>query len=334
MAAINTYGDIPPQVAAHAVVKMLMRGIPFEVLGPLAQPYVIPTNNSKVARFRRFEALSNTGISTPLVEGVPPAGQTPTKTDVDATISQYGNWVGFSDFLIETIDSPYLDQITEVLGEQQAQIAEIIRFNAVKAGTNVSYSNGASRGAVNTPLTLDTQRSAVRTLQRGNASPITDKISSSPNFRTEPVEQAYAAVCHADVVNDIRRMSGFISPKQYRSGNPSPGEVGAVDDVVYYRSTLFTAFANAGGAKAGSGTTMISTAGTSADVYPVIYMGKNAFASVVLRGMAASSVKVVNPKPAIGQPLGQQGTAGWLMGMASVILNDNFLVRAEVAATA
>jgi N4-gp56 family major capsid protein len=334
MAAINTYGDIPPQVAKFAIGKMLMRGIPNEILGKILTPHVLPSHSSKVLTLRRFEALSNTGITTPLVEGVPPAGQTPTKTDVDITVQQYGNWVGFSDLLLETIDSPYMQEVTDILGEQMSQIAETIRWNAVKAGTNKEYANGSARTDVNTPINIDMQRRCTRTLFRGNAKPIGSKISSNGNFRTEPVEQHFPAVTHVDVENDIRRMPGYISPKQYRSGNPEPGEIGAVDNVVYYRSTLFTPFADGGAAKSGSGTTMVSTTGTSSDVYPVVYFGQDAAATVVLRGMNSASIKVVAPRPAIGQPLGQQGTAGWLMAMAAAITNDNFLNRGEVAATA
>jgi N4-gp56 family major capsid protein len=43
---------------------------------------------------------------------------------------------------------------------------------------------------------------------------------------------------------------------------------------------------------------------------------------------------VVNPKPAPGDPLAQRGTVGWKAWQAAVILNDAWMARAEVAATA
>jgi N4-gp56 family major capsid protein len=42
---------------------------------------------------------------------------------------------------------------------------------------------------------------------------------------------------------------------------------------------------------------------------------------------------VVNPKATESDPLGQRGTAAWKLWNATVILQDAFLVRAEVAAT-
>lgn len=331
---LNTFGDLPTALAANLVARMLNVGLPVEILGKYAMPYVIPDGSTKVARFSRYNPLPLTGPLTPVVEGVTPAGQQATRTDIDITCQQYINWVGFTDVLELISDTPYLQQLTKRLGEQQMQVTEIIRYNAIKAGTNVVYANGAGRSSVNTPFTRNLQRQALRTIKRNNGLPFTDKISSTPDFRTEPVEQSYIAVCHTDVENDIRNADGFISVKQYRSGNPSPGEIGAIEDCIYFRSTLFSPVIDAGGAKAGANGTAISTAGTSADVYPIIYLAQEAFGSVILRGMFSTSIMLTNPKQTSSDPGGQRGVAAWKMMMASDILHQGWLNRAEVAALA
>jgi N4-gp56 family major capsid protein len=43
---------------------------------------------------------------------------------------------------------------------------------------------------------------------------------------------------------------------------------------------------------------------------------------------------VVNPKPAAGDPLAQRGTVGWKLYQGTVILQDAFMARLEVCATA
>ncbi len=327
--ATQVYGDISPRTAAHAVVKMLVRAVPILLLERFGQAYVMPNKSTKVAKFRRYNALAL--ATTPLVEGVTPSGKKVTTTDVTATLEQFGDFVEFSDVIEDTHEDPFLAETSGVLGEQAGQTVETIRYNVIKAGTNVVYANGASRAAVNTPISRELQRSAVRTLQRQNAEYFTEAGASDTNYRTEPIEAAYVALVHTDVGNDIRDMEGFISTKQYGAGvKPYPNEIGSVEDVRYIRSTLFTAFADAGGAKG----TMISTTGTSADVYPVIFLAKNAFGIVPLKGKDSLSIMVVNPKPAHGDPLGQRGTAGWKTMQTAVILNDAFLVRGEVAATA
>ena len=156
-------------------------------------------------------------------------------------------------------------------------------------------------------------------------------VGSTPDYRTEPVEASFVALCHTDVENDIRNMDGFIPTKQYNAATkPFANEIGAVEDVRYIRSTLFTPFADGGGAKGA----IISTTGTSADVYPVLYIAKRAYGVVPLKGKDALTPMIVNPKPAPGDPLGQRGTIGWKTMQTCVILNDNFMVRGEVAATA
>lgn len=323
----QVYGDITPRTAAHAVAQMLTRGIPILMLEKFGETYVMPNKSTKTAKFRRYNALAL--ATTPLVEGVTPTGKKLTVTDVTATLEQYGDFVPFSDVIADTHEDPYLQQATEVLGEQAAQTVETIRYNIIKAGTSVDYANGSARTDVNTPISLTLQRACTRALKRQNADYITQVVASTPNFSTEPIEAAYIALCHTDVENDIRNMAGFIPTKSYGTTKPFPNEIGSVEDVRYIRSTLFTAFADAGGAKGA----MISTTGTSADVYPVLYLGRRAYGIVPLKGKDSLSIMVVNPKPAPGDPLGQRGTAGWKTMQTAVILNDLFMIRAEVAAT-
>lgn len=321
------YGDITPRTAAHAVARMLSRGIPHLVLEKFGQTYVMPTKSTKVAKFRRYNALPL--ALTPLVEGVTPAGSRVTVTDVTATLTQHGDYVPFSDVIEDTHEDPFLQEVSDLLGEQAAQTVETLRYNVVKAGTNLFYANGSGRTDVNTPLTLALQRKATRALKRQNAMMITKVVASTPAFRTEPVEAAFIGLVHPDVENDIRNISGFISTKQYGTVTPWANEIGAVEDVRYLRSTIFTSFPSAGGA-AGA---MVTTNTTEADVYPVLYLAKDAFGIVPLKGKDSLSIMIVNPKPAAGDPLGQRGTAGWKTMQTTVILNDAWMVRVEVAAT-
>jgi N4-gp56 family major capsid protein len=324
---VQVYGDITPRTAAHAVVKMLTRGIPYLILEKFGQTYVMPTKSTKVAKFRRYNALSL--ATDPLVEGVTPVGKTVTVTDVTATLQQYGDYVTHSDVIEDTHEDPYLQQVSELLGEQSGQTVETLRYNVLKAGTNVFYANGSARTDVNTVLTLDLQRKCTRSLKRQNAMQFTNIVASTPAYRTEPIEAAFIGLVHTDVENDIRGMDGFIPTKQYGQTTPWQNEIGSVEDVRYIRSTIFTAWADGGAATS----TMISTTGSVADVYPVIYLARDAYGIVPLKGKDSLSIMVVNPKPVAGDPLGQRGTAGWKTMQTTVILNDLFMARAEVAAT-
>lgn len=322
------YGDITPRTAAYAVARMLARGVPHLVIEKFGQTYVIPNKMTKVAKFRRYNALPL--AVTPLVEGVTPAGSKVTVTDVTVTLEQYGDFVPYSDVIEDTHEDPFLMEVSGVLGEQAAQTVETLRYNVLKAGTNVFFANGANRAAVNTALTLVLQRRATRALKRQNARQITSVVATTPAFNTTPVEAAFIGLVHPDVENDIRTIAGFIPTKSYGTVTPWANEIGAVEDVRYLRSTIFTSFADAGGAFGG---TTISTGGAQSDVYPVLYLSKDAYGIVPLKGKDSLAIMVVNPKPSSGDPLGQRGTAGWKTMQNTVILNDAWMVRAEVAAT-
>ena len=326
--AIVSFGDISPRTAAYASKDLLTRGLPFLVLEKFGQSKPLPANNSKTIKFRRYTALPNT--PTVLTEGVTPAGTPLSYQDVTATLSQLGNLTQISDVVMDTHEDPVLREATDLLGEQAAQMVEKLRFGIVKAGTNVIYANGATRVAVNSIVNLTLQRRAVRSLKRQNASFITKVIRSTVAFGTENVAPGFVALIHPDCEADVRGMVGFTPAEKYGSLTPWENELGKVEDVRYVSSTIFEPFLDAGGAKG----EMLSSSGVSADVYPILYLGANAYGIVALKGMYAITPMVVNPKPSDSDPLAQRGSVGWKTMQTAVILNDAWMVRGEVAATA
>lgn len=344
---LTVYSDITPRQTAFSVANLLKRAMPYMMLERFGQAYPIPKNNTKVAKWRRYYLTGGTGsysgqagkfnvplADTPLTEGVTPAGSTLENKDYTVTLQQYGDFLEFTDVIMDTHEDfpPLLREMTDILGEQAAHTIETLRFNVLRAGTNVFYANGSARADVNTAVSLTLQRRITRSLKRQNAKPITSMVASTVKYNTQPIEAAFIALCHPDVENDIRDMAGFISVKQYGSNvEAMEGEIGSVEDVRYVRSTVFEAWEDAGAAAGGN---VLSTTGTSADVYPILYLARDAYGIVPLRGKEAVEVMVVQPKATNTDPLAQRGTIGWKCWNATVILQDAFMVRAEVAATA
>lgn len=352
--ALTTYGDITPRQAAFSVANLLTRAMPYMMLERFGQAYPIPRNNTKIAKFRRYFMENGTGsysgnagdysvplALTPLTEGVTPAGSKLDSKDYTVEMDQYGDFLEFTDVIEDTHeDMPQLlREMTDILGEQAAHTIETLRFNVLKAGTNVFYSGGTTRATVSAPISLDVQRRITRSLKRQNAKPITSIVKSTVNYNTQPIEAAFIALTHPDVENDIRDLPGFISVKQYGgSVTAMEGEIGSVEDVRYIRSTVFESWADSGASVATGSPPpaegMLSTTGADADVYPILFIARDAYGIVPLRGRDSVQVMVVNPQPTNVDPLAQRGTAGWKTWNATVILQDAFLVRAEVAATA
>jgi N4-gp56 family major capsid protein len=324
----TAYGDISPRTAAYAEKTLLTRGLPYLVIEKFGQAKTLPANNSKTIKFRRYSALPNTPVA--LTEGVTPAGQQLTYVDVTCTLSQYGDKVSITDVIMDTHEDEVLNESLNLIGEQSAQMIENMRYGIIKAGTNVVFANGAVRTSVNTAISITSQRRCVRALKRQNARFITSIVRSTPAFGTENVAPGFVALIHPDLEADVRSMTGFVPAEKYGSMTPWENELGKCEDVRYVSSTIFAPFPDAGGAKGA----MLSTSGTSADVYPVLYIARDAYGIVALKGMFAVTPMVVNPKPSDSDPLAQRGHVSWKAMQSAVILNDNWMVRLEVAATA
>lgn len=300
------------------------------MLEKFGQAKPLPANNSKVIKFRRFEALDSTPAA--LSEGVTPDATALTIDDVTATLTQYGDRVIVTDVILDTHEDPVLQEAVEVLGEQAAQMIEKMRWGVLRGGTNVVYANGAARNTVTSTISLAMQRRATRALKRQNGRPISSIVRSTPAYETANVAPGFIGLVHPDLEGDIRNMTGFVPAEKYGSITPWENELGKVEDVRYLTSTIFTPFADAGGAIGSTG--MLSTTGANVDVYPVLYLARDAYGIVALKGQYAVTPMVVNPKPSDSDPLAQRGHAGWKSMQTAVILNDAWMIRGEVAATA
>jgi N4-gp56 family major capsid protein len=322
---MTEYGDISPRTAAYAAVELLKRGMPYLCLEKFGQSKPLPGNKSISMVFRRYESLAL--AMTPLQEGVTPQGKKLTATDVTMTLQQYGDLVEITDVIADTHEDPVFQEAQTVTGEQAAKTVETIRYGILKACSNKFYANGALRSAVNTPITIGKQRKVTRSLKRQNAEMITSYIRSTPNFNTENVAPGYISVCHTDCESDVRGLTGFIDVKDYGSVTPYENEIGSAESCRYLMSNLYVSYPDAGDTKGAH----ISTTGTNADVYPYLFIGRNAYAISALKGKYAITPIVINPVPSKSDPLGQRGSVSWKTMQGAIITNDLWMAVLEAA---
>lgn len=325
---MTTYGDITPRTAAYVAVDLLKRAMPYLCLEKFGQAKSLPANKTQSMKFRRYNSLAL--ATTPLVEGVTPAGKKLTATDITATLYQYGDLVEITDIIQDTHEDPVLQEAIAVCSEQAAKTVETLRYNVLKAGTNVFYANSvAGRSSVVAVISRADQRKIVRALERQEAAHITSIVKSTPSFNTESILPAFVAVTHVDMTSDIRGMTGFTSVADYGNVSAWETEIGACEDVRYLKSTIFTPYEGEG-----SGTTTGKlNDGAKCDVYPVLYFGKDAYGMIALKGKYAITPIVINPVPSKSDPLGQRGSVSWKTMQTTVILNDAWMAVYECACT-
>lgn len=313
-----------------AAVSMLKRAQLVIVTDKTATPVKMPRNKGDNITMRRYNAFSES--TTPLVEGVTPSGHKVTATDYVATLKQYGDYVRFTDKVVDLHEDDVPAQITELNGEQVGRTIEKLNYGIIKAGTSVFYANGTQRTDVNTALTYAKQHKVIRFLRAQVANTFREVLSPSPNYATKGIEASYIALAHTDLEHDIRALANFVPTASYGSRQLiDDTEIGAVENVRYLLSPYLDPWTNAGGTPTG----VLSTGGSAADVYPVIYFGKDAWHTVALRGKDA--VTVTSQMPGVvsdTDPLGQRGFQGWKTYWAAKITNEAWMARLEVAVTA
>jgi N4-gp56 family major capsid protein len=345
---MNTYGDISPRTAAFVVRDLLKRGMPWLILEKFGQAKPLPSKSTKTIQFRRYY-LDSTFTSTfgsdfnpheyfkgtnfdptkkTLTEGVTPDATVLESSDYEATLVQYGDRTVITDQVLDFHEDPILKEAVDILGEQAAVLIEKTRYNVLKAGTNVFYSNSdVSRAAVDVVFSLNDQRRVTRFLKRQLGKAITSTVKSTPAYGTESIAPSFICIVHPDLEPDLRAISSFVPSEKYGTMSPWDGEIGKIEDVRYLASTIIEPFM--GGGNSG-GTNVLETSG-DADVYPMLFLARDAYGIVAFKGANALTPMVVNPKASDSDPLAQRGHVGWKGYSATIILNDFWMARCEVA---
>lgn len=335
---IQNYSTVASRNLIRAEQEMLKHAEPIIVLGNFGSQKEQPMNKTDTVVFRRLNPFNMQANGTPsitaanfiLAEGQTPNSNTISYTDVSVTLQQYGVLFKFSSKAELMYEDDIPSDMSKLTGETMAEVAEMIRYGVLKGGTNVLYANGSSRDAVNTVVSLALLRKAARTLNSNRARRVTQRLSSGPNFGTAPVEPGYVVFVHTDVESDIRNMPGFTKVEEYAQRKPvHDREIGSVENFRFVTSPLLAPFDEAGAS------TLNGCLGSSnVDVYPVIVIGEDAWGNVALKGMGAVKPTILSARQKNhANPLGQFGYVGGDFWMATVRLNENWMVRLEVGAT-
>jgi N4-gp56 family major capsid protein len=341
---MQTYSLVPSRNLIMAEREMLKHAMPIKVLSTFGTQKQIPQNKTDTVVFRRalpIDAGTNgaPSITTSnylLQEGVTPGSRTISYQDVQVTLQQYGVLMKLSSKAESMYEDDIPGDMVKLVGEHMASIEELISYGVVRGGTNVVYANGTARTAVNTTITLNKLRQAARQLESAHAQLVTEKLASSVNFGTAPVEPGYLVFIHTDMEADVRNLAGFVPVARYGSQKPvHEREVGSVERFRIVTSPYFKPFLSAGGTvTAGAFLSNGGTTGTTADVYPLMVVAQEAWGQVALKGMNAIQPIYLPAKQIThANPMGQFGYVGANFYKNAVRLNENWMVRIESAAS-
>lgn len=284
--------------------------------------------------YRRW--LASAVDTTPAPEGSVKESRTLQHEDYAGTMLRYTEryQVTRVDYDLSPFDA--VKGATERLKQLIVATRERVRWLAAVGGTNVYYNSTAvsARNQVNGPITPGRVQTVLRGLTNFKAEYFQKEIQGSDKEGTSPIEAAYYAFGHSDIEGDLRGFPGFSLVVNYGSGRGvHMQEFGAYQKARFFTSPDALKYAGGGAAS----TTMLATGG-NADVYPVIFCGKNALCSVALEGSGQGgfgNLKVdILDKADKSDPNNSwiDICADWY-DLAMITSND-WLARLEVAATA
>lgn len=320
--ADTTRTQIPAENQAFYDRNLLTRVMPLLTFTKWAQVRDIPKNGgTDTIKFRRYGNLA--AATTPLTEGITPAGKQLSVTDVTAQIDYYGDYVTLTDKVqIETVD-PILMETGEVLGDQASDTLDQLARDILTACTQVSYGGAATSkatvdaGDVITTALID---AAVLALKNSNARKIHSQIDANTGYGTSPIRASYVGICHTNLAAKVKALTGFVSVEKYPSQTTvMDGEFGSYGEVRFVETTN-------GKVTAGVGVGGI-------DVYSLVIIGADAYGTTRISGEALRNIIKPLGSGGSADPLEQRSTSGWKATFVAKILNQTFIQRIEVSLT-
>lgn len=240
----------------------------------------IPTggSTSTVNTMNRW-SISPTAHAT--VEGVTPTPKSVSYRDVNAVMTQYMVIYSYTDKAADLHEDDIPEDQKLQCAEDMGLIREMVRYGEAKAGSNVQYSGGTTRGTVDEAITNNGLSLMVRTLLANGAKFMTSILAPGPEYDTSAIEAGFVVFCHTDARHDVRQLADFVPVAKYANRKPiHPNEFGSVGECRFISSKELNSYPDAGAAVGSTG--LYSTTGTNLDVYPFIVCGQNALYDIAL----------------------------------------------------
>lgn len=280
---------------------------PALVYDQFGQKHNIPKNGGKTIEFRKYYPLPK--ATTPLTEGVTPAGKALTVSTVTATVKQYGDFVPLTDMLLLTAIDNNLVQALDLLGAQAGATLDTVTREILMGGTSVQYAEGqvTSRATLTAEhkLTVKAVRLAARFLKKQNA---------------PKIDGGYVAIIHPDIAYDIQDDPDWKEWNKYTTSDKMfQGEIGKIANVRFVETTEAKIFARAGA--------------SNQDVYATLVLGANAYGTTNIEGGGLETIVKQLGSGGTEDPLNQRGTAGWKATKTAVRLVEQFMVRVETGSS-
>lgn len=295
--------------------ELLRNTTPNLVYAQFGKKVPMPQNNGKHVRWRRLKAYG--AATTPLQEGITPAGNKPEFENLEAAVEQYGDYTVITDRVkMESMD-PMVIELTREHGNQGALTIDTVTRDELMTGTNVVFAPKADGTKVLSRDTLDKTCTLTPNL-------ISMCKTILKKNKAKTIGTDYVAIIHPDLEHDVTTNEKFIDVVKYKDSEKIyNGEIGKLYGVRFVTTPQ---------GKIWKGDDDNCPAGLA--VFGVLFIGADAYGVVQMSGGNMEMIIKQVGSGGVDDALNQRGSVGWkVTGYATKILNELNIVRAEVCST-
>lgn len=322
---VNAYGntlatsgnDFTPEQAKFYYRNFLKNYSGKLVHGQFGEKLTFPKHNGDIVNIRGMSPYPT--VTTPLVEGVTPAGNAMNFYYVEIPVYQYGAYTPITDYAAFASRDDVQVHDSEELSSQAARTIEEIDAAMLNSGLSVIYAPAVSGSTV----TEVNSRAGLTALSKFSVEMVYRAQTYLEVQNAEPINGSYAAIIHPNCKYDVINDPKFISVTQYaHSDRLLNGEIGTIGNTRYVVSTFAHVFKNGGG-----------SGNDKFDVYSTLVFGKDAYKVLEIEGEGMQTIIKPAGSGGTSDPLNQRATQGWKTTHGIGITGETNMVRIESAAT-
>ena len=266
-----------------------------------AQKRPIPKNGGKKIEFRKFASLPK--ALTPLTEGVTPDGKSLEVSKIEAEVSQYGDYVVYSDVLDLTAIDPVVTEGVKVIGNQAGLTLDTVTRNVLQTGTNVFYASKGDGTEVTSREALDNTCKLIAKEVKKVAAFL--KKANAPKINGD-----YVAIIHPFVAYDLQNDPEWIEAHKYATPeNIYEGELGKIGGVRFVESSEAKVY--------------------EGGVFGCIFLGANAYGVTEIEGGGLKTIIKQLGSSGVADALDQRASIGWKAIKTAEILIEAYIIRVE-----
>jgi len=307
---ITTTDTLPAQVQQHFDDRLLSVRTPNLIHGVAATPKMLPNKGGKTLRMSRYDRLPTFPVPLGTSGATPPAVQ-PTRNDIDATVSFFGQFIACNQQVTLQNQDPVLNSFCELLGLSLKMTEDQITRDCMNSTSSVYNCTGGNNGDLPTNMSLSDFDEVTSTLMTNDAWMILNSQEGEDKFGTGPVRDAFLALGHTKLSKDFNQLQGAIPKWNYPNTNDTlSSEWCSVNNVRVLLSSV--------------GSVDVTSSRLGNDVYNVFIQGMESVGIVHQDNFTA---RYLYRPPVFSDPLFQNFTIGTVFCTVSRILNDLWITK-------